>query len=104
MSFIPFKLAISAEMVFLDLPFIERVKRIHALGFSVEIWNWTTKDIQALVASGADFTSMTGYISGSLTDPEGIQQLLDSAQESLAVAAQLGCPSLNLHEIGRAHV
>jgi len=28
----PFKLAVSAEMVFLDLPFIERVKRIHALG------------------------------------------------------------------------
>ena len=35
----PFKLAISAEMVFLDLPFIERVKRIHELGFSAEIWN-----------------------------------------------------------------
>ncbi len=26
MSFTPFKLAISAEMVFLDLPFTERVK------------------------------------------------------------------------------
>jgi len=37
----PFKLAVSAEMVFLDLPFIERVKRIHALGFSAEIWGIT---------------------------------------------------------------
>jgi len=100
MSFVPFKLAVSAEMVFLDLPFVERVKRIHALGFSVEIWNWTTKDIQALAATGADFTSMTGYIAGNLTDPEEIQRLLDSAQESLAVAAQLGCPSLNLHGTG----
>ena len=63
----PFKLAISAEMVFLDLPFVERVKRIHALGFSAEIWNWTNKDISALAATGADFTSMTGYISGTLT-------------------------------------
>ncbi|MES2869087.1 MAG: TIM barrel protein [Pseudomonadota bacterium] len=100
MSFIPFKLAISAEMVFLDLPFIERVQRIHALGFSAEIWDWTNKDIPALVATGADFTSMTGYISGNLTDPDGIRQLLDSAKESLSVAAQLHCPSLNLHGTG----
>ncbi len=96
----PFKLAISAEMVFLDLPFIERVKRIHALGFSAEIWNWTHKDISALAATGADFTSMTGYISGSLTDPDGIRQLLDSARESIGVAERLNCPSLNLHGTG----
>lgn len=96
----PFKLAISAEMVFLDLPFIERVKRIHELGFSAEIWNWTNKDIGALAATGADFTSMTGYISGTLTDPEGIRQLLDSARESLGIAERLNCPSLNLHGTG----
>lgn len=96
----PFKLAVSAEMVFLDLPFVERVKRIHALGFSVEIWNWTDKDIGALAATGADFTSMTGYISGTLTDPDGIRHLLDSARESLGIAEQLDCPSLNLHGTG----
>ncbi|MBC3301618.1 TIM barrel protein [Pseudomonas sp. SWRI18] len=95
-----FKLAVSAEMVFLELPFIERVRRIHALGFSVEIWNWTDKDIGALAATGADFTSMTGYISGTLTDPDGIRHLLDSARESLAIAEQLNCPSLNLHGTG----
>ncbi|MEE4573938.1 TIM barrel protein [Pseudomonas alliivorans] len=100
MSTMPFTLAISAEMVFIDLPFTERVERIHALGFSAEIWNWTTKDIAALVATGADFTSMTGYISGNLTDPDDIGRLLDSARESLAVAEQLNCPSLNLHGTG----
>nr|WP_314570195.1 TIM barrel protein [uncultured Pseudomonas sp.] len=97
---IPFTLAVSAEMVFLDLPFIERVQRIHALGFSAEIWNWTDKDINALAATGADFTSMTGYITGTLTDPDGIRQLLDSARESLGIAEQLNCPSLNLHGTG----
>ncbi len=35
----PFILAVSAEMVFLDLPFVERVRRLHALGFAVEIWD-----------------------------------------------------------------
>ena len=32
-----FRLAVSAEMVFLDLPFEERVRRIDELGFEVEI-------------------------------------------------------------------
>ena len=41
----------SAEMVFLDLPFVERVRRIAELGFEVEIWDWTTKDIDD---SGSD--------------------------------------------------
>ncbi|WP_349618066.1 TIM barrel protein [Azotobacter salinestris] len=100
MSSTPFKLAISAEMVFLDLPFVERVRRIHALGFSAEIWDWTKKDIPALAATGADFTSMTGYISGNLTEPDGIEALLDSAHESVAIAEQLGCPCLNLHGTG----
>ncbi|ACO79306.1 Xylose isomerase-like TIM barrel protein, probably inolved in myo-inositol catabolism [Azotobacter vinelandii CA] len=100
MSSTPFKLAISAEMVFLDLPFVERVERIRELGFSVEIWDWTQKDISALVATGADFTSMTGYISGNLTEPDGIGALLDSARESIAIAERLNCPSLNLHGTG----
>lgn len=96
----PFKLAVSAEMVFLELPFVERVRRIHALGFSAEIWDWTQKDIAALVATGADFTSMTGYIDGNLTEPGPIARLLDSARESISVADALGCPCLNLHGTG----
>jgi hydroxypyruvate isomerase len=36
-----FRLAVSAEMVFLDLPFDELVRRIADLGFEVEIWDWT---------------------------------------------------------------
>lgn len=43
-----YSLSVCAEMVFLDLPFIERVERIHAMGFGVEIWDWTQKDIDAL--------------------------------------------------------
>ena len=44
-----FRLAVSAEMVFTELPFMERVRRIDELGFEVEIWDWTKKDIAALV-------------------------------------------------------
>ncbi|WP_345827399.1 TIM barrel protein [Pantoea sp. BRR-3P] len=95
-----YQLSVCAEMVFLDLPFIARVQRIHELGFGVEIWGWANKDIDALAATGARFTSMTGYLSGNLTDDDEIQQLLQSAEASLAVAERLNCPVLNLHGTG----
>lgn len=57
-----FTLAVCAEMVFLDLPLLERIERIHAAGFAAEIWGWGDKDAAALVATGAAFTSMTGYV------------------------------------------
>ena len=95
-----FTLAANAEMLFQDLPFVERVTRIHELGFQVEIWDWTAKDIDALRSTGATFSSMTGYTSGNLTDPEQIRQFLNSAKRSLEVAEQLDCPRLNVHGTG----
>ena len=95
-----FTLAVCSEMVFLDLPHIERVKKIHSLGFAVEIWDWTQKDIPALAATGAKFTSMTGYITGRLGDKEGAADLLRTAEQSIPVAHALGNPSLNLHGTG----
>jgi hydroxypyruvate isomerase len=95
-----FTLAVCAEMVFTSLPFHERVRRIHDLGFAVEIWDWTTKDLDELAASGAHVTSMTGYIEGNLTDPDGAEMLLRTAEQSVAAAARLGNPNLNLHGTG----
>ena len=94
------ELAVCAEMVFLELPIIERVGRIADLGFQVEIWNWTTKDLDALAGSGAAFSSMTGYVTGTLIDDDGAAELLASAERSIAVAERLGCPRLNLHGTG----
>ncbi len=95
-----FRLAVCAEMVFLELPFVERVRRIADLGFEVEIWDWTNKDIAALAGTGATFSSMTGYITGTLADPDGAAELLRTAELSLEVAEQLDCPRLNLHGTG----
>jgi hydroxypyruvate isomerase len=95
-----FVLAASAEMLFLDLPFVERVRRISELGFQVEIWDWTKKDIDALAATGATFSSMTGYIEGTLADADGAERLLRTAQQSLEAAARLECPRLNVHGTG----
>ncbi|MBW8731241.1 MAG: TIM barrel protein [Terrabacter sp.] len=99
----PFTLAVSAEMVYLDLPFAERVRRIHALGFQVEIWDWTRHDVDELVAlrdEGVVYSSMTGYVRGRLSDAEGADELLATAAASVPVAQRLGIPRLNLHGTG----
>lgn len=95
-----FTLAANAEMLYGDLPFEQRVRRLHAAGFDVEIWDWTTKDLPALAATGARFGSMTGYVSGSLVDPDGAAELLRTAEDSLAAAEVLDCPRLNVHGTG----
>ena len=66
-----FTLAACAEMIFTELPITERVRRIDDLGFQVEIWSWTRHDIDSLRSTGATFSSMTGYVTGDLIDPDG---------------------------------
>ena len=92
------RLAVCAEMMFLDLPITERVKRIAEAGFDAEIWDWTRHDVEDLAATGAMFSSMTGYIRGNFGD--GADELIRTAQESIAAAETLGCPRLNLHGTG----
>ena len=100
MSTAPYQLAASAEMLYLERPFADRVRAIAERGLHVEIWDWSSKNIDDLVATGASFVSMTGYLTGTLTDPDGIDAFLGSAEESIAVAAQLNCTSLNVHGTG----
>lgn len=95
-----YTLAVCAEMVFLDMKIYDRVRTIDALGFAVEIWDWAGKDVDALAATGARFTSMTGYLSGELVDADGSAALLRTAEQSIAAARRLGTPNLNLHGTG----
>lgn len=87
-------------MLFTDLSFVERVQRIHERGFLVEIWDWSNKDLVALAATGAEFSSMTGYLRGDLTTAAGRAELLATARESLAAAEIIDSPRLNLHGTG----
>ncbi|GAA1652721.1 TIM barrel protein [Actinoplanes couchii] len=95
-----FTLAICSEMVFLDLPHLDRVRRIKDAGFAAEIWGWTDKDADALAATGATFTSMTGYVTGDLITPEGADDLLRTAADSIEFARRIGSLGLNLHGTG----
>lgn len=94
------RLAASAEMLFLDLPFTERVSRIHNLGFLVEIWSWETKDLGAIAQTGATINSMTGYIEGDLLDDDGVDRLLQTAKLSIEASNLIGCRNLNVHGTG----
>jgi len=90
-------LSVCAEMVYLDLPFVERVERLHAAGFEVDLWDTRDKDIEALRETGAAFGSMTGYSDGSLCDPDSAQRVVDSARELIPVAQRLGIERLVVH-------
>ena len=92
-----FQLAVCSEMVFTDLPLIDRVRRIDELGFAVEIWSWHDKDLDALAATGARFSSMTGYLHGDLIDPASADEVVRTAELSIKAAETLGVPRLNLH-------
>ena len=91
------RLAVCSEMVFTDLPIVDRVKRIDDLGFDVEIWSWHDKDLDALAATGARFSSMTGYLRGDLIDPEGAVEVVRTAAESITAAKELGITRLVVH-------
>jgi hydroxypyruvate isomerase len=92
-----FELAVCSEMVFTDMPIVDRIRRIHELGFAVEIWSWHDKDLEALAATGARFTSMTGYLHGDLVDPATADEVVRTAELSLKAAETLGVTRLNLH-------
>jgi hydroxypyruvate isomerase len=91
------ELAVCAEMVFLELPLVERVRRVDELGFAAEIWSWHDKDLRALGDTGARFSSMTGYLRGDLIDPDSADEVVRTAELSLKAAEVLGVPRLNLH-------
>lgn len=92
-----FTLAVCAEMMFGDLPILERVRRIDELGFEVEIWSWHDKDLAALAGTGARFSSMTGYLHGDLIDPSSADEVVRTAALSIKAAERLGVPRLNVH-------
>ncbi|WP_226346838.1 TIM barrel protein [Agilicoccus flavus] len=99
----PFTLAVCAELVFTDLPLVDRLRRLHELGFAAEIWSWADKDLDDLErvrADGVVIESMTGYLRGTLADPDGAAELLATAEESARVATRLGVPRLNVHGTG----
>ncbi|HEY5629753.1 MAG TPA: TIM barrel protein [Candidatus Limnocylindrales bacterium] len=92
-----FPLAVTTEMFWLDVPYLERVRRIADLGFQVEMWDWTTKDLPAVAALGATWSTMTGYVHGDLYDADGGKVMVETARQAVEAAKVIGCPRLVVH-------
>ncbi|MBO1269281.1 TIM barrel protein [Arthrobacter cavernae] len=101
-----FRLAVCAEMVYGELPLLDRVRRIHEQGFEVELWDTRGRDISALAATGARFSSMTGYFGGSVIDPANAHEVLASAEKLIPTALELGVERMVVHpaELGEGGV
>lgn len=93
------KLSACIEMIFRDLPFVERIGATKAAGLdTVEFWGWRNKDLDAVRAaceqhgvSVATFGMDTG---GPLTAPGDIDALLSGVTESIDAARKLGVTTL----------
>lgn len=92
-----FRLAVCAEMVYGELPLIDRVRRIHDQGFEVELWDTRGRDIGTLAATGARFSSMSGYFGGSVIDPLTAHEVLASAEKLIPTALELGVERMVVH-------
>ena len=92
-----YTLAVCSERDFTDLPINDRIRRIDEMGFAAEIWSWHDKDLRALAATGARFSSMTGYLHGDLVDPDSADEVVRTAELSIKAAETLGVPRFNLH-------
>ncbi len=95
-----FTLAACAEMLWRDKPIEWRCARLHEMEFQVGLWNWPAHDIDKLIASGARFSILNGYLEGRLADDTGADMLLASAREAALVGKRLGVARLNLHGTG----
>jgi hydroxypyruvate isomerase len=90
-----FQLSVCAETVFPDLPFIERMRSISQAGFLVEFWRWLDRDLDEVERDRSiKISAFTGYIDGSIVDPDGAEIFLEGIRRSIPIANRLQCKTL----------
>ena len=92
-----FELAVSSEMVFTDLPILDRVRRIDDMGFAVEIWSWHDKDLAGAGRHRRPVLLDDGLPARRPDRPATADEVVRTAELSIKAAETLGVPRLNLH-------
>ena len=87
------------EMLFTEYPFLERIRRAKANGFThVEFWLWQGKELEgigeALQKNGMKLGVFQGNTRGRMVDPADHQAYCDGVRESIEVAKRLGAEKL----------
>ncbi|MCA8953288.1 MAG: TIM barrel protein [Planctomycetes bacterium] len=96
------RFAANVEMWWGKLPFLDRIRAAHALGFpAFEFWPWRGKDIDAIAALAgelgmacAQFTAW-GFSPG-LNEAKNHDRFVDEIEASCAVAKRLGCDKMTV--------
>jgi hydroxypyruvate isomerase len=93
------KLSVCVEMIFRELPFLERLDRVAAAGYpAFEFWRIADKDVEAIrakqVALGLACATFVGTAGLSLVDPSRRAELLPALEEAIGVARKLDCRTL----------
>ncbi len=93
------RFAVCPEMLFPDVPFLERVARIRAEGFyAIELWGWKGKDLDGLARMTEEeylqVAAMSGARQASLIQPPPAESNRLELEETLAVAERLHCTRL----------
>ena len=91
------RLSVCVEMVYDDDPFEARSRRAGEAGVeAVEFWDWRGKDLDAVETAadeaGVDVVGCTA--GGTLTDPDGADDAVETIRESIDVASERGIPTL----------
>jgi len=95
------KSSVCIEMVFTEYPFLKRITKAAEAGFdAIEFWNWDNKDLPAIRAAAAEagltIASFQSNLGGTLVHPGHRESLVAGVQRSLAIAQEMGVPSLFL--------
>ncbi|MFC1890119.1 hydroxypyruvate isomerase family protein, partial [Thermodesulfobacteriota bacterium] len=93
------RFSICVEMLFPELSFLEKVRRIAGLGFgAVEFWSWTDKPIDALAGlareTGLEVTAFSGHRSSAPCNRADRDPFREELALAIETAGRLGCPNL----------
>jgi len=95
------KSSVCIEMVYLEVPFLQRIDKAARSGFdAVEFWNWDNKDLPAIQAAvkqaGIGIASFQANLGGTLIHPDQRKDFVAAIDKSLGKAQELGAPTLFL--------
>ena len=93
------KLSACIEMIFRELPFVERIAATNAAGLdAVEFWGWRNKDLEAIRAACGEHgvrVATFGLDTGEpLVADTGTEALVEGTRESIQAARRLEVPTL----------
>jgi len=89
------------EMLFNEVPFIQRIKKAKENNFSaIEFWDWKEKEIDSIrdecVKNDISIAAFIGNTKGQMVDPGDNEDFVSGVEESIEIAKELQCNNLIL--------